>query len=77
MNDSKGYYGQTDGNSKIYDTYLKNGLNQFLLSFENGSLALANQLTSNSVTFASPVARQLSSTSADPRIYAPNPYNSG
>lgn len=77
VNDSKGYYGQTDGNSKIYDTYLKNGLNQFLLSFENGSLTLANQLTSNSVTFASPVARQLSSTSADPRIYAPNPYNSG
>ncbi len=77
VNDSKGFYGQSDGKSKIYDTYLKNGLNQFLLSFENGSLALANQLTSNSVTFASPVARQLSSTTADPRIYAPNPYNAG
>lgn len=77
VNDSEGRYGLNDGNPKIYDTYLKNGLNQFLLNFENGSLALANQLTSNSVTFASPVARLISSTSADPRIYAPNPYEGG
>ena len=77
VNNSNGQYGSNDGRPKVYDTYLKNGVNQFLLTFENNSLALANQITGNSITFASPVARQLASTSADPRIYAPNPYDAG
>ncbi len=77
VSNSNGQYGSNDGKPKIYDTYLKNGLNQFLTTFENGSLALGNQITSNSITFASPIARLLSSTSADPRIYAPNPYDPG
>ena len=77
VSNSNGQYGSTDGKPKIYDTYLKNSMNQYLLSFDNGSLSLANQITSNSVTFASPIARLLSSTTADPRIYAPNPYAAG
>jgi len=77
VSSSNGFYGSNDGQPKIYDNYLKNGLGQYLLEFQSGTLALANQITSNSVTFASPVARKLSATSADPRIFAPNPYEGG
>jgi hypothetical protein len=77
VSNSNGFYGLSDGKPKIYDTYLKNGVGQDLLSFANGSAALAAQITSNSVVFNSPLAKLLSSTTANPRIYAPNPYEGG
>lgn len=77
VNNSVGLFGLNDSRPKIYDTYLKNGVNQKLVSFQSGTLALANQITSNSVTFESPIARLLSAASADPRIFAPNPYQPG
>lgn len=77
VSNSVGFFGLNDSRPKIYDTYLKNGVNQKLITFESGTLALANQITSNSVTFESPMARVLSASSADPRIFAPNPYQPG
>ncbi len=77
VSNSNGLYGLNDGLPKIYDTYLQNSADQFLVDFTNGSLLLGNQITSNSVTFLSPIARLLSSTTADPRVYAPSPYNPG
>lgn len=77
VNNSNGSYGLNDGNAKIYDTYLRNGSNQLLLDFENGSFELGNQLISNSVVFESPVAKLLANTSANPRVYAPSPYAPG
>ena len=77
VSNSVGIFGLNDSRPKVYDTYLKNGVNQKLVSFQSGTLALANQITSNSVTFESPIARLLSAASADPRIFAPNPYQPG
>lgn len=77
VSNSNGFYGMTDGNPKIYDEYLRNGLNAVLLDFTSGTAELANQLTSNSIVFNSPIAKLLSGTPANPRVYAPSPYNPG
>lgn len=77
VSSSNGFYGLTDGNPKIYDEHLKNGLNEFIINYPNGTSSLANQLTGNGLVFDSPIARLLSSTTANPRIYAPSPYNPG
>ncbi|GIV36829.1 MAG: hypothetical protein KatS3mg032_1208 [Cyclobacteriaceae bacterium] len=77
VSSSLGFFGLTDGKPKIYDTFLQNGLGQYLTSFQSGTLPLANQITSNSVTFESFIARTLASSVANPRIFAPNPYQPG
>lgn len=77
VSNASGSYGLSDGNPKIYDTYLRNGFNTPLLNFSNGSADLGSQLTNNSVVFESLVARTLGSTSANPRVYAPNPFEPG
>lgn len=77
VSNSVGVFGLTDGKPKIYDTHLKNGLGNYLTSFQSGTLELANQITSNSITFESPIARTLASSVANPRIFAPNPYQPG
>lgn len=77
VSNASGSFGLNDGNPKIYDTYLRNGFNAPLLNFSNGSVELGSQLTNNSVVFESLVARTLGSTSANPRVYAPNPFEPG
>lgn len=77
VNNSNGFFGLNDSKPKIYDIYLKNGVNQHLIDFENDSFELGTQITSNSITFSSPIAKLLSSTTANPRVYAPNPYDPG
>lgn len=77
VSNASGSFGLSDGNPKIYDTYLRNGFNTPLLNFSNGSLELGSQLTNNSVVFESLVARTLGNTAANPRVYAPNPFEPG
>jgi len=75
-----GFFGTTDGNPKIYDSFLYNGSDQSLLSqslFPNSSSQLAAQLTGNSIVFKSEIAKLLNSGGNFPRIFAPNPYNPG
>ncbi len=75
-----GFYGTTDGNPKIYDSFLFNGSDQSLLNqslFPNSSSQLAAQLTGNSLVFKSEIAKLLNSGGNYPRIFAPSPYNPG
>lgn len=79
VNNGAGSFGANGTSSpKIYDTRIRNASGNFLVdTFASGSFELGNQLTSNSLVFDSPLAMTLSNTGADPRIYAPNPYNPG
>ncbi len=70
----EGSYGAGDlsGAPLIYDAHISNGIGQSLLDeslFENGSIELANQLTSNNLIFDSPIS--VDQTGSNPRLYAP------
>lgn len=59
----------------IYDTYLKNNTGDILIDdFANPSSELAEQVTSNSVFFDSPINTE---ENGQARIYAPSEWNSG
>ncbi|MFD2787035.1 T9SS type A sorting domain-containing protein [Hymenobacter rubripertinctus] len=63
----------------IYGTYMQNQAGQALTNnaqFPNSSLALGTQYTGNQLYFNSPLAKAVNSSFA-PRLYAPNPYESG
>jgi hypothetical protein len=68
--------GVPGGPPTIYDRFVANGAGQSLLSMQNGSTALAAQLTSNNLYFSGTHARAANSGAA-PRLYAPANWQEG
>jgi hypothetical protein len=69
-----------NGLPKVYDLFVINGAGQQLINqsiYPNGSSALGDQLTNNSLEFNSLIATLFNIPNGVPRLYAPNPYNPG
>jgi len=74
-----GWWGYISGLTLYFDHFIKNGSLQQLIDtslFENGSVALSSQYTSNNLLFDSPIARSVNAGSA-PWLYAPGVYDPG
>jgi hypothetical protein len=60
----------------VYDLFITNASNQNLFtSFLSPSAQLKTQLTSNNLSYNSPLA--IATLGARPKVYAPNPFNQG
>jgi YVTN family beta-propeller protein len=71
-----GRWGGSTGIPYAYDRYLQNSGGTALLSYANGSSALAGQLQSNAVVWGGTQA-QTANGGTKPALYAPNPYEAG
>lgn len=67
---------EQDGFPYIYDTFVENGSGAEILSFADGSTALANQLQGDDL-FWTGIFGTLANGSANPQIYAPATWNGG
>lgn len=66
----------SSGNPMAYDRFTENDSGNALISFNNPSIALGNQLISNNIFFDGPNATS-SNGGTPPRLYAPDPWNGG
>lgn len=74
-----GWWGYTSGLTLLFDHFVKNGAGQQLIDtslFDNGSVELLAQITSDNLRFDSPIAKSVNSGIA-PRLFAPAEYDEG